>query len=86
MKTNFRVWAQRDLSTCGKILISKSYISLTMLESESKIIKVAQQEINSFIWNFKIVEVKHTSLIADNSYLGLRSIDVCSQQKALRFP
>ena len=30
--------------------------------------------------------MKHTSLIADYSDLGLRSIDVCSQQKGLRLP
>ena len=71
MKTNFRVWSQRGLSTCGKILISKSYgipnliYSLNMLESESKFIKVAQQEINYFIWNLKTAKVKHTSLTAE---------------------
>ena len=57
---------------------------MAILDIPQKIIKIAQQKINQFIWNEKIANVKRNTLISSFQEGGLKAPDLESQNKALR--
>ena len=84
--------SQRDLSLCGKILLTKTFgiskfihpLSITVLNKD--ILEKIQTELNKFIWAYKPPKVKHTVIMGSTCQSGLGSIDVKSKYKALRIP
>ena len=84
--------SQRDLSLCGKILLTKTFgisklihpISITV--SSKDVLDKIQTELNRFIWGYKPPKVKHTVIMGTTNQSGLGSIDVMSKYKALRIP
>ena len=92
MENKFKLWEHRDLSICGRILLSKSQgisnliYSMSMVETKSAFIQETQKRLNAFIWNSKPPKVSHNVLISDYEDMGLKSIDVESQCKALKMP
>ena len=59
MEKRFTMWKLRNLTILGRILIAKTFgmsnhiYSMSILDIPQKIIKIAQQKINQFIWNEK---------------------------------
>ena len=92
MNSVLRMWSQRDLSLCGRILTTKTFgisnlvYSLSMMDANRDVITSAQRELNRFIWHYKTSKVKHSAMMATLGELGLNSIDMESQAKALRLP
>ena len=92
MNNVLRMWSQRDLSLCGRILTTKTFgisnlvCSLSMMDADRDVITSAQRELNRFIWHYKTTKVKHSAMMATLGELGLNSIDMESQAKALRLP
>ena len=90
MEKRFTMWKLRNLTILGRILIAKTFgmsnliYSMSILDILKKIIKIAQQKINQFIWNEKIAKVKHNTLISSFQEGGLKAPDLESQNKALR--
>ena len=86
------IHSQRDLSLCGKILLTKSLgisklihpISITVASRE--LLNKIQTELNKFIWTYKPPKVKHTVIMGTPSQSGLGSIDVKSKYKSLKIP
>ena len=68
-----RVWDMRLLSLYGKIVTFKSLVL-------SKIIYIAYM---SNIWYKKRPNIKHSTLIGDDSKGGLKDIDILSKFKTL---
>ena len=74
--------SQRDLSLCGKILLTKCLgisklihpISITVASKE--LLNKVQTQLNRFIWAFKPPKVKHTVMIGSPCQSGLGSIYV----------
>ena len=93
VKTLFQIYWQRDISICGKILITKTLgiskftYPLTSTDNIYKqYIKILQTEFNKYIWGYKPAKVKHNALIGDYEQGGLKSIDIATNVKALRLP
>ena len=90
MKTQLQMYSSRDLSSCGRILITKTFeISklldiLSILDSDREFQKSLQIDLNRYIWSYKPSKVKHLALIGSTNEGGLSSIDVESKCKALR--
>ena len=86
------IHSQRDLSLCGKILLTKTFgISkfihpLAITDSSKLVLDKIQTEINKFIWSYKPPKVKHTVITGSTWQSGLGSIDVKSKYKALKMP
>ena len=86
------IHSQRDLSLCGKILLTKTFgisklihpISIIVLSRDLS--NKIQTELNKFIWAYKPPKVKHTVIMGSTFQSGLGSIDVKSKYKALRIP
>ena len=85
-----QMYSQRDLSVCGKILITKTFgISkilhqLSIIDVNKSFLDRLQSELNKYIWGYKPAKVKHHVLIGENIQGGLKSIDIKSKYKALR--
>ena len=90
MNVRLRIWASRNLTLIGKILIAKSMgmsnliYSISCKDCSTTNIKVAQGHINKFIWNGKPAKIKHTTLIAEKDDWGLKAPDLLTMQKGLR--
>ena len=89
MVNHLHIHSQRDLSLCGKLLLTKSLGISTLIYPISntvarKLLDRIQTELNRFIWAYKPPKVKHTVLMGTSSQGGLGSIDVKSKYKALR--
>ena len=86
------IHSQRDLSLCGKILLTKTFgisklihpMSITTLNKD--VLSRIQTELNKYIWSYKTPKVKHTVMMGDLSQSGLGSIDVECKKKSLRMP
>ena len=81
--------SSRNLSLCGKILltktigISKFIHPMSIIDMSDDTIKNIQSQLNQFIWSYKPAKVKHKVMIGDIDEAGLRSIDVECKRKAL---
>ena len=80
MNNVLRMWSQRDLSLCGRILTTNSFgisnlvYSLSMMDADRDVITSAQRELNRFIWHYKTAKVKHSAMMATLGELGLNSV------------
>ena len=63
--------------------ISNFIYSLTMLEADKNICKLAQNELSKFKWGSKPPKVKHSTLIGNIEKGGLKAVDVEIMSKAL---
>ena len=90
IKGNFYIYSCRDISLCGRILITKTFgvskiiYPLTSTEIDKKHISTFQTEFNKYIWGYKPVKVKHRALIGDLKQGGLKSLDIEANMKSLR--
>ena len=82
--------SQRNLSLCGKILLTKTFgISklihpMSIIDIDKGLLVKVQSELNKYIWSYKPPKVKHTVLMGNLDQSGLKSIDIESKYKALR--
>ena len=86
------IHSQRDLSLCGKILLTKTFgvsklihpISITTLNKD--LLSKIQTELNKYIWSYKPPKVKHAVMMGGLSQSGLGPIDIECKKKSLRIP
>ena len=89
MIKQLHIHSSRNLSLCGKILLTKSIgISkfihpMSIVDMSDETVKKIQSQLNQYIWSYKPAKVKHTVLVGDMNEAGLRSIDVKCKRKAL---
>ena len=85
-----KVWKMRNLTLIGKIVIFKS-LAISKIISTSYMSSVPTTVLNNlvtihkdFIWDGKKPKIKHSTLIANYSYGGLKDIDIPSKIRALQ--
>ena len=70
------IQSQRNLSLCGKILLTKTFgISkfihqMSITDPSKEVIEKIQCELNKYIWSYKPAKVKHTVLVGNISQSG----------------
>ena len=90
MVNQLHIQSQRNLSLCGKILLTKTFgISkfihqMSITDASKEVLEKIQCVLNKYIWSYKPAKVKHTVLIGNIYQSGLSSLDVESKNKALR--
>ena len=90
IKGNLYIYSCRDISLCGRILITKTFgvskiiYPLTSTEIDKKYLNIFQTEFNKYIWGYKPAKVKHSALIGDLKQGGLKALDIEANMKALR--
>ena len=90
MNKQLQIYSGRDLSICGRILITKTFgiskflHSLSIIDTNIDFQKTLQTHLNRYIWGYKPAKVKHCAMIGKLQEGGLSSIDVESKYKALR--
>ena len=90
IEQQFHVNSQRDLSICGRILVTKTLgfskiiYPLSTQDINLNLQNKIQSTFNRYIWNYKPSKVKHSVLAGDYIQGGMRSLDIQSQCKALR--
>ena len=83
------IWRWRNLSTAGKITVFKSLafskiVFISYLNTTpTTIIQKLENIQKDFIWNGKAAKIKHTTLISDYMYGGLKAIDIKSKLDSL---
>ena len=90
IKSFFHIYSGRNISLCGKILITKTFgvskmiYPLTSIDLDKKQITAFQTEFNKYIWSYKPSKVTHCAMIGDLTQGGLRALDIESNVKSLR--
>lgn len=90
IKNQFHMFISRDVSICGRILITKTFgiskliYSLSTQKISQNLINTFQAEFDRYIWGYKPAKVKHKALICNIAEGGLRALDIESYAKALR--